>query len=122
VPFLTALAGNTRLYAGLTKIASRAVINDGRLDVCVYEGDGVRDILLHTIRTVATVHRRSDKVLYRRVSKLEFEWDASVPVQLDGDPLKSCPTEVEVAPACLNVAVPAGFSSPLFIRPEAARA
>lgn len=114
VDFLMALVGNTRMYAGLTKIASRAVINDGRLDVCVYEGDGRRDVILHMIRTIAQVHRKSDKTLYRRVNKVEFHWDAEVPVQLDGDPLTQHPCEVEVAPGSLWVAVPNGFSSKLF--------
>jgi YegS/Rv2252/BmrU family lipid kinase len=121
VDFLMALVGNTRMYAGLTKIASRAVINDGRLDVCVYEGDGRRDVILHMIRTIAQVHRKSDKTLYRRVNKVEFQWDAAVPVQLDGDPLMQHPCEVEVVPGSLWVTVPDGFSSKLF-KPEPAPA
>ncbi|MEO7667325.1 MAG: diacylglycerol kinase family protein [Dehalococcoidia bacterium] len=115
VDFLMALVGNTRLYAGLTKIASRAVINDGRLDVCVYEGDGTRDIVLHAIRTIAQIHRKSDKALYRRVNKVEFQWDARIPVQLDGEVLGQFPTEAEVVPASLWVAVPEAYVSKLFM-------
>lgn len=118
VDFLMGLVGNTRLYAGLTKIASRAIINDGRLDVCIYEGDGRRDIILHGIRTIAQVHRKSDKALYRRVNKVEFEWDARIPVHLDGEVISQFPREAEVVPASLWVAVPQGYSSPLFM-PEA---
>jgi diacylglycerol kinase family enzyme len=120
VDFLMALVGNTRLYAGLTKIASRAVINDGRLDVCVYEGDGRRDMILHVLRTLAQVHRKSDKTLYRRVNKVEFQWEGKIPVQLDGDPLDQYPTEAEVVPKSLWVAVPPDFKSKLFM-PEVAR-
>jgi len=120
VDFLMALVGNTRLYAGLTKIASRAVVNDGRLDVCVYEGDGRREMILHVLRTLAQVHRKSDKTLYRRVNKVEFQWEGNIPVQVDGDPLDQYPTEVEVVPGSLWVSVPDGFSSKLFM-PEPAR-
>jgi diacylglycerol kinase (ATP) len=114
---LQAFAGNTRLYAGITKITPAAIADDGKLDVCVYSGRGKRDILFHAARTLLQMHHNSPKVIYGRASKIEFEWESPLPVQVDGDPLPDCPREVEVAPLSLSVAVPANIASPIFSRP-----
>lgn len=111
---LMAFIGNTRLYAGLTQITPTAVVNDGRLEVCIYSGRGRRDIVAHAARTLLQLHRKSEKVLYRRARRIEFDWNEPLPVQLDGDPLDDCPREVVVVPSALWVVVPRGFKSPLF--------
>jgi len=60
---LMLVAGNTRKYAGLVEITPTAKADDGLLDVCVYTGRGMGDLLLHGIRTVVKRHRGSKKVL-----------------------------------------------------------
>ena len=114
---LQAFAGNTRLYAGITKITPAAVADDGKLDICVYSGRGKVDIVFHAARTLLQMHHNSPKVIYGRASKIEFEWEYPLPVQVDGDPLPDCPGEITVAPLSLSVAVPASFSGAIFSRP-----
>jgi len=113
---LMIVAGNTRNYAGLTKITSQAVVDDGLLDVCVFQGRGRRAILTHALRTLVRRHRGSGSVLYRRVKKLELSWDSPPLVQLDGDAIAGSPAEITVSPAALWVAVPKALKSPLFSR------
>ena len=113
---LMLVAGNTRNYAGLVEITREAQVDDGLLDVCVYQGRGRLDIILHVLRTVLRRHQRSEKVLYRKARRLELVWKEPLPVQLDGDAFAESPTRVEVAPSALWVAVPKGISSPLFRR------
>jgi YegS/Rv2252/BmrU family lipid kinase len=112
---LMAFVGNTRMYAGITRITPTAIVDDGLLDVCIYAGKGRRDILFHTARTLLQLHRRNKNVIYRRARKVEFDWNEPLPVQLDGDPLDYCPNEVRVEPGCLWVAVPADIRTPLFL-------
>lgn len=114
---LMAFAGNTRLYAGITKITPLAIADDGRLDVCIYSGRGKRDIVFHAMRTLLQLHRKSPKVLYRHARRVEFDWDEPLPAQVDGDPLPDCPREVVVVPHSLWVATPAALPSPIFSRP-----
>ena len=114
---LEAFAGNTRLYAGITKITPTAIADDGKLDVCIYSGRGKRDIVFHAARTLLQMHHNSPKVIYGRASKIEFDWEHPLPAQLDGDVLTDCPSEVSVSPLSLSVAVPAGFASPMLSRP-----
>ena len=111
---LMLVAGNTRNYAGLVEITREARVDDGLLDVCVYQGKGTLDIILHVLRTLLRRHQRSGKVLYRKVRRLELAWEEPLPVQLDGDAFAESPTRVEVVPSALWVAVPKGVSSPLF--------
>jgi len=119
---LQAFAGNTRLYAGITKITPAAIADDGKLDVCVYSGRGRIDIVFHAARTLLQMHRNSPKVIYGRAIRIEFEWEYPLPVQVDGDPLPDCPGEITVAPLSLSVAVPAGFTGEIFSRPARPRA
>jgi len=111
---LMLVAGNTRNYAGLVQITREAQADDGLLDVCVYEGKGTVDIVLHVLRTLVRRHLRSRKVTYRKVKRLEFARGEPPPVQLDGDEFERSPAVVEVAAGALWVAVPKGVSSPLF--------
>ena len=114
---LLVIAGNTREYAGLTRITPEAFADDGLLDVRIYQGRGKREIMLQGIGTLLRRHRRSKKVLYRRVKRLEMEWETPLPLQLDGEACPDSPSAVSVAPAALWVAVPAGRVNPLFSRP-----
>ena len=111
---LMLVAGNTRNYAGVTQVTPEARVDDGLLDVCVYEGRGRADIVLHTLRTLLRRHRRSSRVRYARVRRLELAWEKPLPLQLDGEAIEDSPTEVTVAPAALWVTVPRGLRSPLY--------
>jgi diacylglycerol kinase (ATP) len=111
---LMLIAGNTRNYAGLVEITRQAQVDDGLLDVCVFQGKGTLDIVLHALRTLLRRHLRSKKVLYRRARRLDLAWGEPLPVQLDGDAYELSPTAVEIVPSALWVAVPKGVRSPLF--------
>ena len=111
---LMLVAGNTRNYAGLVEITRQAQVDDGLLDVCVFQGKGTLDIILHSLRTLLRRHLRSKKVLYRQTRRLELAWREPLPVQLDGDAYELSPTKLEIAPSALWVAVPKGIKSPLF--------
>src|SRR3972149_5003967 len=91
---LMLVAGNTRNYAGLAEITREAQADDGLLDVCVYEGKGTVDIVLHVLRTVLRRHLRSKKVTYRKVKRLEVARGEPLPVQLDGDEFEQAPAVV----------------------------
>ena len=111
---LMLVVGNTRNYAGLVEVTREALVDDGLLDVCVFQGKGTVDIILHALRTIFRRHLRSKKVLYRKTRRLELAWEEPLPVQLDGDAYDRSPTQVEIAPGALWVAVPKCVSSPLF--------
>ena len=111
---LMVLAGNTQLYAGFAKVAPDAKVDDGLLDVCIYQGRGKPEILAHATRTLFRLHRRSRNVVYRRVKRLHLAWEHPLPLQLDGDPFPGSPADITAAPSVLNVLVPRGVKTSLF--------
>jgi len=115
---LTVVAGNTRIYAGLTKITPDAIVDDGHLDVCVYEGRGRWDIVRLAALTLLRRHRGSKRVDYKRVRHLKITSEEPLPVQLDGEPLAESPTDVSIAAGALWVMTPTGLRSPLFSLPS----
>ncbi len=98
----------------MVEITREAQVDDGLLDVCVYEGKGKLDIILHALRTLLRRHVKSKKVLYRKARQVSLSWNEPLPVQLDGDAYDKSPTEVVVEPGALWVTVPKGLKSPLF--------
>ena len=114
---LMVVAGNTRNYAGLTKITPEAVIDDGRLDVCVYQGRGRWDIVWLAILTLLRQHGRSKNVLRRRVKLLKITNGMPLPAQLDGEAIGDSPPEVTVVRDALWVVTPRSLTSPLFSQP-----
>jgi YegS/Rv2252/BmrU family lipid kinase len=113
---LMVLAGNTQLYAGFAKVAPDAKVDDGLLDVCIYQGRGKPEILAHATRTLFRLHTRSRNVVYRRVKRLHLAWEQPLPLQLDGDPYPASPSEIVAVPAALSVLVPRGVKTSLFSR------
>jgi diacylglycerol kinase (ATP) len=118
---LTVVAGNTRIYAGLTKVTPDAIVDDGQLDVCVYEGLGRWDIARLGALTLLRRHLGSKRVDCKRVRHLRIASEQPLPVQLDGEPIADSPTEVTVEAGALWVVTPRGLKNPLFSRsPEPA--
>ncbi|MBI1886193.1 MAG: diacylglycerol kinase family lipid kinase [Chloroflexi bacterium] len=111
---LMLVAGNTRNYAGLVEITPQARLDDGLLDVCLFQGKGLLDIMLHVIGVALRRHTGSKKVLYRKAKRIELGWEEPLPIQPDGDAFPESPPVIEVAPRALWVTVPKGASLPLF--------
>jgi diacylglycerol kinase (ATP) len=103
---LMMVVGNTRGYAGITQITSRAYADDGLLDVCIFQGHHTLDIIFHTLRVAAQTHLRASPVIYRRARRLEVHSETPLPAQLDGDFYPGYPTVFEPVPAAITVMVP----------------
>jgi diacylglycerol kinase family enzyme len=100
------VVGNTRGYAGITQVTSRAYVDDGLLDVCIFQGHHTLDIVFHALRVAARAHLKASPVLYRRARRLEVHSERPLPAQLDGDFYPGYPTIFEAVPAALTVMVP----------------
>ncbi len=104
-PTILAAFANTPTYGGGMKIAPRAQLDDGQLDLCI-----VRDIdpfklfcLFPTIYLGKHLYMR--EVEYLQVSRLRIETGQPVDVYADGEYVCKTPIEVSIAPAALRVIV-----------------
>jgi YegS/Rv2252/BmrU family lipid kinase len=113
---LMVIASNTREYAGITQITPEAVVDDGLLDVRIFEGKGRLAIATHALRVLLRMHRRSGRVHYRRVRRLAFDWDKPLPLQIDGDYTAEAAVEVGVTHDAMWAAVPRDLKTHLFSR------
>ncbi|MBZ5684430.1 MAG: hypothetical protein LAP86_05285 [Acidobacteriia bacterium] len=106
-PTLIAAFANTPLYGGGMKVAPRAKMDDGLLDVCIV--GAVRPLRL--LRLFPTVysgnHLKVREVEYFPASRLRVETEDPMDVYADGEFVCRTPIEVSVRRGALKVIVPA---------------
>ena len=104
------IVANAATYAYNMKIAPLACLDDGLLDICVFERPitdtigfvgQVADIFTHR-------HLHHREVRYFQTERVRVRSDPEVLVQLDGDAFGSTPVEIGIAKCALNVVVPRG--------------
>jgi len=105
-PVLIAAFANTPLYGGGMKVAPRAKMDDGLLDVCVV--GGVHPVKLFTVfpTVYAGRHLGIKEVEYFQAARLRAETEHPMDVYADGEFVCRTPIEVAVQSAALPVMVP----------------
>ena len=102
-PSLLAAFANTPLYGGGMKIAPRAKMDDGLLDVCIV-GSVDRFRLLHLVPTVYSgKHLSVPEVQYFQCPRARVETEHPLDVYADGEYVCRTPVEVAVQRAALKV-------------------
>jgi diacylglycerol kinase (ATP) len=106
---------NVQLYARYARVASRAYLDDGLLDVCIFKGSGWPMILLHVVQILAGRHVQDPRVAYIQARKVTIETRQPMPVQVDGDPIGATPATFEAVPRALRIIVPPEVPPWLFV-------
>ena len=98
---------NTPTYGGGIRIAPQALLDDGRLEICVV----ARMARLRLLRLFPAVfsgrHLKLPEVNYFQADRLRIETDEPLDVYADGEYVCRTPIEVNVERAALQVIVPA---------------
>ncbi len=100
------IISNAQLYARIARVASRACLDDGLLDVCVFKGSGLPMILAHVARILTERHLKDPRVEYVQARRVTIETRQPMPVQVDGDPIGTTPVTFEAVPQALRIIVP----------------
>ena len=98
--------GNGKMYGGPFTLFPNAMVNDGKLDLCVLPKVSNRIIAHAVINMLRGRLNRWPDVIYHRVSRLTIEGPRGTRVQADGDYIGTLPLEIKVLPSRLNVLVP----------------
>ncbi|HWE62274.1 MAG TPA: diacylglycerol kinase family protein [Chloroflexota bacterium] len=111
---LMLVIGNTRRYAGSFRLTPNAMVDDGRLDVCIVPGSRLLRSPAQTgaVLTGAPLLRRA--LHCRQAASIEIDAAQPLPVQLDGDFAGWTPLHVEAVPGALRVVVPKQRANGLF--------
>ncbi len=114
--YLLALVNNIRLYAGgIAKLSPNARLNDGKMDLWLFEGDTLGDAVQCAWKIFQGDHSRSERVQHVIFENLRIDADTPVYLQLDGEPVQvDIPVIIQVRARMLNVLVPANSHPVLF--------
>ena len=108
------VVSNIQLYGGVMAIGAKACVNDAKLDVCVFKGDGFFTFVQHAIKILSHRHLQDPKIEYYQCSEIVVEPARSLPVQMDGDPFTKTPVAIRTVPSSLKVIVPKTVPGKLF--------
>lgn len=108
------VVSNIQLYGGVMAIGAKACVNDGKLDVCVFEGDGFFTFVQHAMNVLSHRHLRDPNVEYYQCSEIAIESERSLPVHIDGDAFTRTPVTIRTLPSSLKVIVPRTVPGNLF--------
>ena len=117
--FLLSLVSNVHLYAGgIAELTPKACLNDGAMDLWLFEGETLGDVAQLAWELWAGSHTTSNRVRQIPFHRLRIEFDTPTYVQLDGEPADggSCVT-ISVHARSLRVLVPETTSCELFQEP-----
>jgi YegS/Rv2252/BmrU family lipid kinase len=109
------IISNAQLYARIARVAFRAYLDDGLLDVCVFKGSGLPMTLLHVAHILTERHLQDPRVAYIQAQKITIETRRPMPVQVDGDPIGTTPVTFKAIPQALRIIVPPEVPPWLFV-------
>ena len=94
---------NTHFYGGSYQVTPHAEIDDGYLDVCVYQGKTQLGLVRFVFRMFWKQHLRLKKVKYHRVRNVDLSASRRTLVQVDGDYIGELPMKVNIIPRAIEV-------------------
>jgi len=108
------LISNAQLYGGLLRITPQAQVDDGLLDVVIFNGVGPQYTLRHLLRILGGRHLQDPSVKFRRARRVMVDCVQPWPIHLDGDPVGTTPMTFQVVPRALRVLIPPTAPPTLF--------
>jgi len=110
-PIFLAAVGNTSSYGGGMKIAPTAVVDDGRLDLCLVHQIPRLDVVKMLPSVFSGRHIKHPKVSMHSFRKMEITTRAPIAIWTDGEPATQTPVVFEVVPRALRVLAPLGVTA-----------
>ncbi|MGA8154263.1 MAG: diacylglycerol kinase family protein [Terriglobales bacterium] len=104
-PVVLAAFANTPVFGGGMKIAPRAQIDDGQLDLCVISDINKLKLFCLFPTVYFGKHLSMEEVQYARTTRLRIETETPLDVYADGEYVCQTPVDVSVAPQALRVIV-----------------
>lgn len=109
------VASNIQLYGGVLPLGARAYVDDGKLDVTIFKGEGLFTFVHHVWRIVSRQHLQDPEIEYYQSKEIVIESDHPLPVHADDEPFTHTPVTIRVLPGALKVIVPHNVPRQLFL-------
>jgi YegS/Rv2252/BmrU family lipid kinase len=101
------LIGNGRYYGGRIQFFQNARVDDGLLDILIFQRMGHIDIARYMGNVLMGRHTLLQDVVYFQARKVRVESDEEVPVEVDGELATVLPVTFRIASSKLKVMAPA---------------
>jgi len=108
------LVCNIQLYGGGFPLGAKARVNDAKLDVYVFHGEGVFTFMRHVMKVLSHKHHQDPKIEYYQCSQVEISSDDVLRVHTDGELFTETPVAINVLPSALKTVVPQNAPKNLF--------
>jgi len=112
---LWAVISNGQLYGRVWRIAPHAKMDDGALDLTIFEGYGVLSTLHHIVGLTLGHYARDPAVHSYRGQSMTVRTRRPLPVHVDAEPMGTTPVEIEVIPQALTVILPTNLPNHLLV-------
>ena len=103
---ILAVVSNGQLYGRFWRMAPKAKMDDGLLDVGVLTGHGWPTTMRHVVGLTIRQHVKDPNFNLYRTAKLTLSAKEPLPVHVDAETIGTTPVDIEVVPNALNVVVP----------------
>lgn len=100
------IVSNIQLYGGMMAIGAKALVDDARLDVCIFKGDSFFTFIQHALKVLSHQHLQDPKIDYYQCREIVIESDRAMLVHMDGEPFTKTPVTIRTVPSALKVIVP----------------
>jgi diacylglycerol kinase (ATP) len=104
---LFAVVGNNSSYGGGIRLAPRARLDDGLLDLCVVPYLSRFELLRWVPRAYRGEHLAHPRIKYLQARRITLRAESRMELFGDGEFLQPLPATIEVLPRALNVVAPA---------------
>jgi diacylglycerol kinase family enzyme len=118
--YVLGVVSNIHLYAGgLAQLSPDARLDDGLMDLWLFEGNGLEDTLHQAWDLWAGRHTQSDRVKRISFQQITLESDAPMFMQVDGEPeTVERQVAIRVQSRALRILVPEKAPRALFANPS----
>jgi YegS/Rv2252/BmrU family lipid kinase len=100
------VVSNIRYYGGEFKIADKASLTDGYLDLCIFKKKNWWNMLRYMLSlSIGTATKYLD-IEYHKVKKVKITSKKNMLVHVDGEILGKTPLEIKIIPEALEMIVP----------------
>ncbi len=103
---LLVVVNNIQLYGGLVRMAPMARIDDGWLDIAIFPGKTLADLLGQVLPLAVSGEPDGTLTILRRGKRVRIEADPPLSVHADADPYANTPVHIDIVPAALNIILP----------------
>ena len=114
--YLLAVISNIHLYAGgKAKISPEARLDDGVMDLWLFEGQSILDTIQHAWNLFSGRHLYSDQSKCIQFRSLRLFSNQTLEIQIDGEPMAGTKEVIiEIRPKALKILVPSQAHGKLF--------